>query len=80
MSWAVNQGPSFNNILQPTQKLNGFFQRFELLQNDNRMTPGKRDKVPKKDDLRKGVKTSASSIAMPFRSISHARYTRVSPM
>ena len=56
MSWAVNQGPSFNNIMQPTKKLNGFYQRFELLQDDNRMTPGKREKVPKADSLRKGGK------------------------
>jgi hypothetical protein len=45
MSWCVNQGPSFNNVLYDHKKLNGFYQRFELLQSDNRMTPGKRQPV-----------------------------------
>ena len=54
MSWALNQGPSFNNVLQPTQKLNGLYQRFQLRQDDNRMTPGKREKVTKASKLRKG--------------------------
>ena len=45
MSWCVNQGPSFNNVLYDRKKLNGFYQRFELLQSDNRMTPGKRQPV-----------------------------------
>lgn len=43
MSWALNQGPSFN-IVRPGSsypKLNGFFQRFELKQDDPRFTPGK---------------------------------------
>ena len=56
MSWALNQGPSFNNILQPQGKLNGFYQRFQLTQDDNRMTPGKREPVTKGDNLRKGSK------------------------
>ena len=43
MSWACNQGPSFNNQLQTYGKLNGFYQRFNLRQDDNRMTPGKRE-------------------------------------
>jgi hypothetical protein len=42
MSWCINQGPSFNNVLRDRKKLNGFYQRFNLLQSDNRMTPGKR--------------------------------------
>ncbi len=54
MSWALNQGASFNNVIQPTQKLNGFYQRFELRQDDNRMTPGKKEKVLKSSKLRKG--------------------------
>ena len=45
MSWCMNQGPSFNDVLSDRTKLNGFYQRFELLQNDNRMTPGKRQPV-----------------------------------
>ena len=45
MSWSVNQGPSFNNMLYDRTKLNGFYQRFQLLQDDNRMTPGKRQPV-----------------------------------
>jgi len=45
MSWACNQGPSFNNTLQTYPKLNGFYQRFNLTQEDNRMTPGKRQPV-----------------------------------
>ena len=45
MSWCVNQGPSFNNVLYDRRKLNGFYQRFELRQDDNRMTPGKRQPV-----------------------------------
>ena len=56
MSWALNQGPSFNNIMQPQYKLNGFYQRFQLTQDDNRMTPGKREPVNKTDNLRKGSK------------------------
>ena len=42
MSWGLNQGPSFNCIVPAPHKINGFYQRFELLQSDNRMTPGKR--------------------------------------
>ena len=42
MSWCVNKGPSFDTVLQSNRKLNGFFQRFTLDQDDNRMTPGKR--------------------------------------
>ena len=42
MSWCLNQGPSFNNVLRNRTKLNGFYQRFNLRQDDNRMTPGKR--------------------------------------
>ncbi len=42
MSWCVNQGPSFNNKRQQYRRLNGFFQRFQLEQDDPRMTPGKR--------------------------------------
>ena len=42
MSWCINQGPSFNDVLRDRKKLNGFYQRFELQQDDNRMTPGKR--------------------------------------
>jgi hypothetical protein len=45
MSWCINQGPSFNNVLRDSKKLNGFYQRFNLLQDDNRMTPGKRQPV-----------------------------------
>ena len=43
MSWSCNQGPSFNNVLQTYPKLNGFYQRFNLRQDDNRMTPGKKE-------------------------------------
>lgn len=43
MSWAVNQGPSFDNQRHAYQKLSGFYNRFNLLQDDNRMTPGKRE-------------------------------------
>ena len=42
MSWCVNQGPSFDTQIHAFDKLNGFFQRFELRQDDNRMTPGKK--------------------------------------
>ena len=38
----MNRGPSFNDVLTDRKKLNGFYQRFELRQDDNRMTPGKR--------------------------------------
>lgn len=41
MSWCVNQGPSFDNQTHAFQKLNGFYQRFTLTQDDPRMTPGK---------------------------------------
>ena len=54
MSWALNQGPSFNNQLGAPHKINGFFQRFELRQDDPRMTPGKKEVKPKRDTLRKG--------------------------
>ena len=43
MSWALNQGPSFN-VIRPGSsypKLSGFYQRFDLSQADPRMTPGK---------------------------------------
>ena len=42
MSWCMNRGPSFISVLTDRKKLNGFYQRFELRQDDNRMTPGKR--------------------------------------
>ena len=42
MSWALNQGPSFNIVSQTPHKINGFYQRFELQQDDPRFTPGKR--------------------------------------
>lgn len=54
MSWALNQGPSFNSQLGATHKINGFFQRFELTQDDPRMTPGKRIVKPKRDTSVKG--------------------------
>ena len=44
MSWSLNQGPSFNNVLRPTQKLNGFYQRFDILSNDLRI--GKNGRIP----------------------------------
>ena len=47
MSWCVNQGPSFNTMQPVPLKINGFYQRFQLSQDDNRMTPGKRQpKLP----------------------------------
>ena len=47
MSWCMNQGPSFDTQQHAFQKLNGFYQRFNLRQDDNRMTPGKRQpKLP----------------------------------
>lgn len=49
MSWCVNEGPSFNNKLGAYPKLNGFYQRFQLEQDDPRMTPGKtQPKLPRK--------------------------------
>ena len=54
MSWSLNQGPSFDNVNHAFQKLNGFYQRFNLQQDDPRMTPGK--KQPKlKDETMKGT-------------------------
>ena len=44
MSWSLNQGPSFNNVLQPTQKLNGFYQRFDIRSDDLRI--GKSGRIP----------------------------------
>ena len=43
MSWAINQGPSFDVIRKGSSysKLSGFDQRFMLLESDPRMTPGK---------------------------------------
>ena len=52
MSWALNQGPSFDTTRKSPYKLNGFFQRFELLQDDNRMTPGKRQPVTKPETMK----------------------------
>ena len=43
MSWAVNQGPSFN-VTRPGssyQQLTGFTQRFMLTQDSTLLTPGK---------------------------------------
>ena len=45
MSFALNQGPSFN-VTRPGSsypKLNGFYQRFMLTQDDPRFTPGKKE-------------------------------------
>ena len=43
----MNRGPSFDTQQHAFQKLNGFYQRFNLRQDDNRMTPGKRQpKLP----------------------------------
>jgi len=33
-------------------RLNGFYQRFELRQDDNRMTPGKRQPIPKPETMK----------------------------
>jgi hypothetical protein len=45
MSWCLNQGPSFDTERHQFGKLNGFYQRFNLTQDSNLMTPGKREKV-----------------------------------
>lgn len=45
MSWCVNQGPSFDTQRHQFGKLSGFYQRFNLQQDSNMMTPGKREKV-----------------------------------
>jgi len=42
MSWCVNQGPSFDTNRHAFSKLNGFYQRFTLNQDDPRFTPGKK--------------------------------------
>ena len=52
MSWCVNQGPSFDTQRHAYNKLSGFFQRFELQQDDNRMTPGKRAPVPRQETMK----------------------------
>jgi hypothetical protein len=54
MSWCVNQGPSFDLQRHQFGKLNGFYQRFNLTQDSNLMTPGKREKVLSNSTLRKG--------------------------
>ena len=56
MSWSCNQGPSFDNQLHSFQMLNGFYQRFNLRQDDNRMTPGKREVRPEAPTIYKGRK------------------------
>jgi len=48
----MNQGPSFDVTRKSPFKLNGFFQRFELQQNDNRMTPGKRQPILKPETMK----------------------------
>ena len=52
MSWCVNQGPSFDNQRHQYGKLSGFYQRFNLTQDSNMMTPGKRAKVLSGSTLR----------------------------
>ena len=80
MSWALNQGPSFNNILQPTQKLNGFYQRFQLRQDDNRMTPGKREKVTKAASSGKANQANGLYTVIVSQRASHSRFTAASPI
>ena len=59
MTSALNQGPSFNLIRsglgQP--KLSGFYQRFMLEQNDNRMTPGKAEPHLPKETMKGTTKS-----------------------
>ena len=46
MSWVLNRGPSFNTMRSgASQKMgfSGFQQRFELSQDSNLMTPGKKE-------------------------------------
>ncbi len=54
MSWCVNQGPSFDTQRHAYGKLNGFYQRFQLTQDSNMMTPGKREPYLSGSTLRKG--------------------------
>jgi hypothetical protein len=54
MSWCTNQGPSFNNNLQRYPKLSNFYSRCQMSQNDNRLTPGKRQALPKNETLKGG--------------------------
>ena len=56
MSWCVNQGPSFDVQRHQFQKLNGFYQRFNLTQDSPLMTPGKREPHLSGSTLRKGKK------------------------
>jgi len=66
MSWCVNQGPSFNTFAPASAtKLNGFYQRFQLMQDDNRMTPGKREVKVTSKGLRKKDKQVKYSDSIP---------------
>ena len=56
MSWCVNQGPSFDNQRHQYGKLNGFYQRFNMTQDSNMMTPGKREPHLSGSTLRKKQK------------------------
>ena len=48
----MNKGPSFNTVSPPPFKLNGFYQRFQLSQDDNRMTPGKPEPTLKAETMK----------------------------
>ena len=54
MSWAVNQGPSFN-VMRPGssyQQLTGFTQRFMLTQDSTLLTPGKAEPHQKPETMK----------------------------
>ena len=54
MSWAINQGPSFN-VMRPGssyQQLTGFTQRFMLTQDSTLLTPGKAEPHQKAETMK----------------------------
>lgn len=60
MSWCLNQGPSFDTQRHTFQKLNGFYQRFELSQDSPMMTPGKPQPRLKAETMKGTTKLKAS--------------------
>ena len=78
MSWSMNQGPSFDTQMHAFQKLNGFYQRFNLTQDDNRMTPGKRQpKLP--EETMKGTFKLSKRNTRVSRKSKQIKYSDIIP-
>ena len=75
MSWCLNQGPSFNTQDPTPFKINGFFQRFQLLQTDNRMTPGKKEPTLKAETTKGTFKLRGGRGTRPSTKSNQIKYS-----